>query len=139
MKRKNWKPEHWQVVAACLMFYDLVALHGAWLLALWARYDFVFSEINQKYIYAYERFITPYAVLCLILFVMAHLYRSMLRFASYRELIKVLGLSLLTSVLHVMGITLLLQKMPITYYLSPYFNSVFIYFVVAYYLTETPM
>ena len=116
MKRKNWKPEHWQVVAACLMFYDLVALHGAWLMALWARYDFVFSEINQKYIYAYERFITPYAVLCLILFVVAHLYRSMLRFASYRELIKVLGLSLLTSVLHIIGITLLLQKMPITYY-----------------------
>ena len=117
MNRKSWRPEHWQIVAACLLFYDLVALHAAWLLGLWARYDFVFSEVNHDYLHAYTRFITPYAVLCVVLFLVMHLYRSMLRFASYRELIKVLGLSLLTSVLHVVGITLLFCKMPISYYL----------------------
>ena len=116
MKRKSLKLEHWQVIAACLMFYDLIALHAAWLLGLWARYDFIFSEVNQNYLHAYSRFITPYAVICVLLFSVMHLYRSMLRFASYRELIKVLGLSLLTSVLHVAGITVLFGKMPTSYY-----------------------
>ena len=101
MKKRRWKLEHWQVIAACLMFYDFVALHGAWFLALWARYDFIFSEIDTNYLSAYEKIITPYALACVVLFAAMHLYRSMLRFASYRELIKVLGLSLLTSAVHV--------------------------------------
>lgn len=113
---KTWKLEHWQIVAACLMLYDFVALLAAWFLALWARYDFVFSAISQSYIHAYKIFIIPYALVCVILFLITHLYRSMLRFASYRELIKVLALSLLTSIFHIILIGLLIQRMPISYY-----------------------
>ena len=116
MKKHKWKLEHWQVIAVCLMFYDFVALHGAWFLALWARYDFIFSEIDTNYLSAYEKIITPYALACVVLFAAMHLYRSMLRFASYRELIKVLGLSLLTSAVHVVLIGTLIRRMPISYY-----------------------
>ena len=115
-KKHTLRFEHWHAVAACLIIYDLIALHAAWFVALWARYDFVFSGISFPYLRAYKLFITPYSVACVLLFLIVHLYRSMLRFASYRELIKVLGLSLLTSLLHIVLIGLVIQRMPISYY-----------------------
>ncbi len=126
MKKKHWRPEHWHVVAACLMFYDFIALHVAWFLGLWIRYDFVFSEISRSYIRAYQYFITPYAIVCILIFLAMHLYRSMLRFASYRELIKVLALSLATSVMHIIGIGFI-RRMPVSYYiLGVVLQSVFL-------------
>ena len=116
MKRSKRTIEHWQLMAACLMLYDFVALHAAWFLALWIRADFSFLTIPERYIAAYQRFITWYALGCLILFLVLHLYRSMLRFASYSELTKVLGASALTSAVHIVLITLLVLRMPISYY-----------------------
>ena len=116
MKRRRWKPEHWHVVAACLMFYDFIALHLAWFLGLWIRYDFIFSEIDRGYLKTYQHFITPYAVVCILVFLIMHLYRSMLRFASYRELIKVLALSLATSAGHILVIGMM-RRMPVSYYI----------------------
>ena len=103
-------------MAACLMLYDFVALHAAWFLALWIRADFSFLTIPERYIAAYQRFITWYALGCVILFLVLHLYRSMLRFASYSELTKILGASAVTSAAHIVLITLLVLRMPISYY-----------------------
>lgn len=108
--------EHWQIVAICLMLYDFAVLCAAWFLALWVRFDFVFSAIGSRYIIAYKRFILWYAAGGIILFLLLRLYRSMLRFASYRELIRVLGASLLSAVLHIVLITVFVLRMPISYY-----------------------
>ena len=117
MKRETKRfVEHWQIVAACLMCYDFAVLCAAWFLALWIRFDFVFTAIGANYMAAYKRFILWYAAGSLILFLLLRLYRSMLRFASYRELIRVLGASLLTSLLHVVLITVFVLRMPISYY-----------------------
>ena len=117
MKRETKRfVEHWQIVAICLMLYDFAVLCASWFLALWIRFDFVFTAIGANYLAAYKSFVLWYAVGSIIIFLLLHLYRSMLRFASYRELIRVLGASVLTSVLHIILITLFVLRMPISYY-----------------------
>ena len=66
-----------------MILYDLIAVHSAYFLALWGRFDFVFSKIPDEYLYVYQRSITVYAVLCILVFWRFHLYRSIWQYASY--------------------------------------------------------
>ena len=117
-KRKKKKPiEHWQIITAFMIVIDLAAIHAAYFLALWFRFDFTYSAINPIYLDAFRRFITPYALGCIVVFLIARLYRSIWRFVSYMELIMTLAASVITSVLHAILITLLYQRMPLSYYL----------------------
>ena len=101
-----------------LMMYDYFVIHLAYFLALWGRFDFVFSAIPEKYFEAYTVFITFYAVGCLVFFWFLRMYHSLLRFASYTELSRVLFCSLVCSVTHAVLITVCVRRMPISYYLS---------------------
>ena len=115
---ENKRPllEHWQVMAFLLMCYDVAAIHVAYFLALWSRFDFVFSHIPKQYLEPYKKFITVYAVFCIVVFWAFKLYRSVWRYASYTELVRTLEASVLTSVVHIVAITKLYARMPITYY-----------------------
>lgn len=115
-QKKSFHLEHWHVISLVLMLFDFIAIHAAYLLALWARFDFSFSGINPQYLYAYAHFITGYAVFCLVVFWLFRLYRSLWRFAGYAEFIRTLAASLLTAVLHAVLITVLFKRMPMTYY-----------------------
>ena len=108
--------EHWHLISGLMMLLDFVAIHAAYFLALWLRFDFHFSAIPEEYLNAYKQFITWYALGCLVLFFFTRLYRSIWRFASYVELFLTLGVSLLASVLHALLITLLILRMPLSYY-----------------------
>ena len=108
--------EHWQVITVLLLIYDFAAVHLAYFLALWGRFDFAFSHIYAPYLERYRLFITPYAVCCLLIFWLFRLYRSLWRFASYGELIRTFAASVITSVLHIVFITLLFGQMPTVYY-----------------------
>ena len=115
-QKRRFRLEHWQVIALILMLYDIVAVHAAYFVALWGRFDFVFSMIPQDYYATYRHFITFYSVFCVCCFWAAHLYRSMWRFASYSELIRTMAASGFTSVVHTVMITVIFQRMPLTYY-----------------------
>ncbi|MBQ9348362.1 MAG: polysaccharide biosynthesis protein [Oscillibacter sp.] len=104
------------------MVYDIAAIHGSYFLGLWARYDFMFSSIPQEYLSAYTAFITPYALLCVAVFWLFRLYRSLWRYASYAELIRISAASLGLSFIHGMMLPLLFGRMPLSYYL---FGAVF--------------
>jgi len=108
--------EHWHLISGLMMLLDFVAIHAAYFLALWLRFDFHFSAIPEEYLDAYKQFVTWYALGCLVLFFFTRLYRSIWRFASYVELFLTLGVSLLASVLHALLITLLILRMPLSYY-----------------------
>ncbi|MGI5874413.1 MAG: polysaccharide biosynthesis protein [Bacillota bacterium] len=117
-KRKSLFPlEHWQVIAVFLAVYDFFVVNLSYGFALWIRYDCRFSLINDVYLGAWLKFIPIYTIFCLITFLLAKLYKSLWRFASYSELIRVSMASLITAVFHVVGITLLFHRMPISYYL----------------------
>ncbi len=116
-QKKRVHLEHWHIIMLLLLVYDFLAVHAAYFLALWARFDFAFSRIDALYLAHYKAFITGYAVFCLIVFWLFRLYKSMWRFASYAELLRTLAASALCSVVHAAGITLLCGRMPMTYYI----------------------
>ena len=114
---KKRKIEHWQLIALYMTAYDLLAVNGAYIIALWLRHDCHFFAIWQPFYEAWIRFAPIYGIFCLILFWSMHLYQSMWRYASYDELSKVTKASLIASLFHSIGITVLFIRMPISYYL----------------------
>lgn len=100
-----------------LALYDMLAVSAAYFLALWFRFDCQFSAIDEQYLIAWAKFAPIYALVCLVVFLFSKLYRSIWRFASYSELAHGLLASVITAILHVVGITALFQRMPISYYL----------------------
>ena len=114
--RLNMPFEHWQVIALFLIIYDFAAVVISWFLALWLRFDGSFSRIPAQYFLPYRRFILPYALFCILVFALFRMYRSMWRFASFVELERTFVASFLTSLVHILAITLIFARMPISYY-----------------------
>ncbi len=116
----NKKPliEHWQVVAVFLALYDYAAMCLAYFLALWIRYDCQFSNIPLLYRNAWRMFVPAWAMVGLVIFIVFRLYNSIWRFASFTELIRVFLASAVAAALHAWGITRLIYRMPMSYYLA---------------------
>jgi len=112
----NHRIKHWHIITIILVIYDIIAVNAAYFLALWIRFDCQFSSITQYYLDAYLGFIPIYSFICIIVFALFKLYNSIWRFASFRELFNILFASIITSVLHVIGITIIFRRMTIVYY-----------------------
>ena len=95
--------EHWQAISVALMLYDFVAVCGAYFLALFLRFDCVYSAIPQHFINPYNKFILPYAAGCIVVFLLAKMYNSMWRYASYTEFVHTLAGSLLSMRISIRG------------------------------------
>ena len=115
-KMNRRKLEHWQVIAIFLLFYDFVSIHLSYFLALWLRFDCVYSEIPENYLSSYLRFITLYSIGTIVLFWFFRLYRCIWRYISYGELLKTVMGSLISSLFHVVLITMIFGRMPLSYY-----------------------
>ena len=116
-KSRKGKLEHWQVISLLLVLYDITSVCGAYFIALWGRFDFIFSQIPKNYLHSYIHFICPYAIFCIFVFYFFKLYNSMWRFASYTELLRTFKASAITSISHIVLITIIFGRMPITYYI----------------------
>lgn len=109
--------EHWQVMAICLMICDAFSVCLAYFLALWLRFDCVYTHIPKNYLLAYIKFIAPYTICAIALFWLFRMYRGMWRYASYTELVRTFSGSIAASFIHTVLITLLFQRMPLSYYI----------------------
>ena len=107
---------HWQVISILLMAYDIIVVNAAFLAALWLRFDCQFSAIPYIFLDAWSHFTVIYTVFCLVVFWIGRLYQSIWRFASYPELERLLLVNAVTGTFHVLGITLLYRRMPISYF-----------------------
>ncbi len=116
-KEKSFDFEHWHFITLCLLVYDFCSTSGSYLLALWLRFDCQFSTIFPEYLTAWARFAPIYAVFSLIVFGVLHLYQSLWRFASFTELKRIILATIITGTVHTVFITILLQRMPISYYI----------------------
>lgn len=103
---KKRKIEHWHVIAACLTIYDVIAVNAAYLIALWLRFDCAYSQIPKEYLDAYFRFAPVYTVFSMLVFRALRLYKSMWRFASYDELLRVFVASVATFAFHTVALRL---------------------------------
>ena len=126
MKKLRSYFEHWHVIAGLLILYDIVAVNFSYFAALWIRFDGAFADIPQIYWEAYIRFIPIYTLFTIPVFWSLRLYRSIWRFASITELLRVMSATVINGVLHIIGITVLMNitsdesgfiRMPFTYYL----------------------
>lgn len=108
--------KHWMGVSIFLVLYDAISVSVAYFAALWFRFDCMFSRIPDIYLNAWLKFFPIYIVICIICFYFLRLYKSIWRFASYNELVMTMMSSAITSVIHIVGITVFFQRMPISYY-----------------------
>ena len=110
------KLEHWQIISLLMMLYDYLAVLGAYFLALWIRFDGVYSSIPKPYLSAYGAFAPWFALITIGIFWLCRMYKGMWRYASFSELTRTTAGSMTSSALHALGIFLLIRRMPIAYY-----------------------
>ena len=113
---QGFQLEHWHIIALGLMLYDSLALSFSYLIALWLRYDLRYSTIDTIYIERWKAFLPFYILGSLAVFWFLKLYKSIWRFASYSELLRVSMATVICSVFHIIGITFFWGRMPISYY-----------------------
>ncbi|MBR1585453.1 MAG: polysaccharide biosynthesis protein [Clostridia bacterium] len=119
--------EHWQKIAAFMVIYDVVAVTVSYFLALWLRFDCVYSAIPDRFLMPYRRFLPYYIPICLLIFWRMKLYKGIWRFASLVELLRCIYATLITSCLQVVLTLLFFGRMPISYYVwGALFQGVFI-------------
>ena len=116
MLKKKFHPEHWQIMAAYLMVYDMVAIAASYFFAMWIRFDCRFQSIPAEYLDAYFDTIWIYGVFCILVFWGLRLYKSIWRFASYSELVRMTAATVFTWICYVAGTLLMAKRMPISYY-----------------------
>ncbi|MDD7305124.1 MAG: nucleoside-diphosphate sugar epimerase/dehydratase [Peptoniphilaceae bacterium] len=112
---KNIK-EKFKIESLYLLIYDIVASNLSYFLALFLRFDLKFSQIPEEYLMPYIKFIPIYTVFLVIVFHFFRLYNSLWKYASFGELNRILLSTLITSVFHILGITILFNRMPVSYY-----------------------
>lgn len=100
-----------------LAVYDIMAVNVSYFLALLFRFDGFFSQIPDYYVRAYVKFIPIYTILCLVIFYASKMYQSVWQYASFNELASTCIGSTVASLLHILLITVIYYRMPISYYL----------------------
>ena len=108
--------KHWQMMAFLLAVYDIIAIHFAYFISLWVRFDCIYSAIPKKYMKEYAVTITVYSLICILLFWHASLYKMVWRFTSINELIRVTLCSLAASLAYSILLTLFKGRMPLSFY-----------------------
>ena len=107
--------EHWQLIAIMLVLYDAIVVNIAYLFALLFRYDLMFTSVPRNYVEAFRSFAPYYTGLSLITFALLKLYRSLWRYASLYELIRIIIACFITLIYQLIGI-FYIGRMPIIYY-----------------------
>lgn len=115
-KGSKRKIEHWQVVRLLLMVYDFIAVIVSFGIALWLRFDCKVTSVEPQYFTTYTKTIIIYALFCLVVFWLLRLYKSIWRFASYSELMRVILATVVTGVIYTGSLLIFNLHMPVSYY-----------------------
>lgn len=118
MRFSNVLGQKWVRIAALLIIYDIIVINLAYGAALWLRFDLKFSMIPEEYLHAWVSTVPAYTVLSLVIFVLLKLYRSVWRFVSYNEMMRVAAATMLTAAVQVILTELLFTRMPVLYYIG---------------------
>lgn len=112
---KRAKIAHWKLIAFYLMLFDAFAANFSYFFVLLMRFDFHFSQIARQYIDAFVKFAPIYTVAVLVVFHLLRLYSSVWKFASFSELNRIIAASAVTTVIQILGISII-ERMPVSYY-----------------------
>ena len=110
------KPSSERTTTLFLILYDFIAIHVAYFVSLWMRFDMIYSSISVTYLRCYAKTITLYAAACVVVFYLFRMYRTMLRYAGVYELLRTFLVSMGMSILYAVSIRYLVHAMPRLYY-----------------------
>ncbi len=116
MKKGSEKFEHWKLISLYLVIYDIFAVNVSYLAALFFRFDMHISSIPPEYMHAFIKFAPIYTIFSLFVFHILRLYNSLWQFASFDELNRIIISSIFTTLFQVAFMTILMMRMPISYY-----------------------
>lgn len=115
-KGSKRKVKHWKVVRLLLMVYDFIAVIVSFGIALWLRFDCKVTSVEPQYLTTYKKTIIIYALFCLVVFCFLRLYKSIWRFVSYSELLRVILAIVVTGVIYTGSLLVFNLHMPVSYY-----------------------
>lgn len=104
-------------ISFLLFIYDILAINFSYLAALWLRFDCKYSSIPQKYLKPAMEIIPLFTVVTILGIILLRLYRSVWRYASLPEVMRIFSASLIGAFTQVFGTLLFGDRMPISYYL----------------------
>ena len=99
-----------------LLIYDMIAINLAYFIALWLRFDCKFTAIPDMFIEPAIIIAPFYTSIMLCVLGLMRLYRSVWRYASVPELMRVFGASVIGGFVQIAGTLIFLRRMPISYY-----------------------
>ena len=102
-----------------ILVLDIIAVNAAYFLALLLRFyvNYEFRPTVSFYLTDFLTFAPFYTVLCIAVFFFFRLYGGMWQYAGINDMNRIIGASVITAVLHVVGTALFIRRMPITYYI----------------------
>lgn len=103
-------------ISLLLLFYDIVAINLSYFFALWLRFDCKFTAIPELYLEPAIKIVPAYTIIMLIAMASMRLYRSVWRYASVPELLRVFSASVIGALTQILGTLIFLKRMPISYY-----------------------
>ena len=115
-KKKKLTFEKWHLIVILLMLYDAIVSNGSYFVALWLRFDCKYTAIPREMLKAVAFFSPIYAAICIVIFWFLRLYKSVWKYASYSELMRLLIANIFTAILHTAIISVAFHTMPIFYY-----------------------
>lgn len=99
-----------------LLVFDIIIINIAYFLALYLRFDGSFIQIPKLYLQAFKNYALINTVVTLLIYSVFKLYKIILEYASYNELIKITQAVVLSLLIHFLGISILFERMPISYF-----------------------
>lgn len=101
-----------------MIILDIISVNAAYYLALLIRFSLGGSSIValNEYPYIYSQFAPIYTVVCIVVFFLFRLYGNMWKYAGVNDINRIVGASLVTAIIQVIGTLLTVGRMPRTFY-----------------------
>ena len=103
-----------------VILLDILAVNGAYLITLMVRLgdnSGFFTESFHDYYASFLRFAPFNTIIAIAVFALFRLYGGLWQYSGIHDLNRIVGASLVASLLHILGITFFVRRMPMTYYL----------------------
>lgn len=113
----QYLPQSKRVRGMMFLLADICAIQISSLLALLARFDFLFDSIPANYLNNAVSYSPVYTAVTVLIFAVCNLYSTMWGSASVREMTMIVLACMVSAVVQVMGMTLMELPMPRSYYM----------------------
>lgn len=123
MSNKKTKDYTWMQRALLIVFMDVLAVLVSYMLALFMRFDFIFSAIPRQYLEGYIWSMPYWVVSTVVVFYICRLYHSIWRLASVAEVKRILTAYVILMPIQIFGMLFMHLHMPRSYYFMGYIIS----------------